>query len=467
MSRTATQTLCTLLVTLALLTCLEQDAITRYWRQVHHEDAPIDVLKFIPAWASGARLNDAMNAAKLRVFDTLARFDVATVASFNAERFAADDARGVMKAESAEGLASVENDGGGVDNRENAGPPQRLAMLAPSLPPDVPPPAPLVPPTPPTLPTPPTPPTPKSAPKRSSVASATAPTTPTTLSAPLTPPAPPVPPAFAPEDDDSGAETDAELPKARVSLDAANRVLFVGDSLMQGVAPHVHTSLFKRFAIHGIDLSKQSTGLAYPDFFNWPRQIKKALHENPEIKLMVVFLGPNDPWDFPHERGKPYLKFKSEVWESAYRARIREVLEIARENGTRVFWLEVPCMRRRELDARMVYLNGLFSDEVKKSGEFFLTTGKILGCDNGQFSSFMDSNGKRKKSRIDDGVHFTIAGQRKIADEILSFIHADPRARVSPRRRPLAHDVPALNRDAPTLPEDARKPGFKPESAAR
>ncbi|MDR1163983.1 MAG: DUF459 domain-containing protein [Candidatus Accumulibacter sp.] len=450
MSRTATQTLCTLLVTLALLTCLEQDAITLYWRQVHHEDAPIDVLKFIPAWASGARLNDAMNAAKLRVFDAVARFDVATVSSFNAERFAAHDARdandggieasGVVKAKSIEG---VENDAAAAGDRGNADLPSVQATATPSSPPDAPPPAPLVPP----------------APKLSSLAS------PSTLPAPPVPPLPRVP-AF-PADDDSDADTDAELPNARVTLSAENRVLFVGDSLMQGVAPHVHSSLFKRYAIHGIDLSKQSTGLAYPDFFNWPRQIKNALRENPRIKLMVVFLGPNDPWDFPNERGKPYLKFKSEVWEDAYRARIREVLEIARENGTRVFWLEVPCMRKKELDTRMVYLNRLFSDEVKKSGEFFLTTGKILGCDNGQFSSFMDSNGKRKKSRIDDGVHFTIAGQRKIADEILSFIHADPRDRVSHRRRPLARDVPALNGEAQALPEEARGPGFKPESAAR
>jgi hypothetical protein len=206
-------------------------------------------------------------------------------------------------------------------------------------------------------------------------------------------------------------------------LDKADSVLFVGDSLMQGIAPRVQTSLFKQYAIRSINLSKQSTGLAYPDFFNWPERIKETFQETPGIRLMIVFLGPNDPWNFPRLKGKPYLKFKSEDWESVYRARIREVIAIARENGTRVFWLEVPCMRKKELGTSMAYLNRLFSEEVEKNGEFFLPTGKILGCEQGQFSSFMNANGKKKKSRIDDGVHFTIAGQKRIADEILSFIH--------------------------------------------
>ncbi|MDR2452548.1 MAG: DUF459 domain-containing protein [Candidatus Accumulibacter sp.] len=357
MPRTAIQTLCTLLLTLAFLAWLEQDAVGLYWRQVHHEDAPIDGLKHVPLWTSGARLNEALSGAKLRLLGEIARFDEYAVASFNAGRFAGVDTPGE------EGGAEV---------------PSRLAKIDPLSPP--------------------------------------------ATRAPVFP-AEDVSGLPAGSSTESGeVKKNADLPGARVSLGKVDSVLFVGDSLMQGVAPHVHASLYKHYEIRSLNLSRQSTGLAYPDFFDWPKQIKETFHEAPEIKLMIVFLGPNDPWDFPHRKGKPYLKFKSEDWESVYRARIREVIEIARENGARVFWLEVPCMREKELDTSMTYLNRLFADEVEKSGEFFLPTGRILGCDEGQFSSFMNSNGKKKKSRIDDGVHFTIAGQKRIADEILSLI---------------------------------------------
>ena len=233
---------------------------------------------------------------------------------------------------------------------------------------------------------------------------------------------------FGKHPDDAKAITATETPSgSAVRLSGADKVLFVGDSLMQGVAPHVNADLYRQHAIRGFDLSKQSTGLAYPGFFNWPRQIKKTFLEKPNIKLMVVFLGPNDPWDFPHPQGNPYLKFGSENWETVYRSRIRELLETAQKNGARVLWLAPPCMRKKELNMRMAYLSGLFSDEVKNSREFFLSTGGIVGCDSERFASFMDSGGKKIKARSDDGIHFTLAGQKKIANEILSYIRIVPR----------------------------------------
>jgi hypothetical protein len=211
-----------------------------------------------------------------------------------------------------------------------------------------------------------------------------------------------------------------------IALGRKDRVLFVGDSLMQGVAPHVNVSLYKRYAIRSLDLSRQSTGLAYPGFFDWPRQVKEVFLEKQGIKLMVVFLGPNDPWDFPNPQGGPYLKFRSEAWENVYRGRIREMLEIAQKNGAKVLWLAPPCMREQDLNRNMVYLSELFSDEVKSHQEFFLRAGDLIGCDGERFVSFMGSGEKKIKSRFDDGIHFTRAGQKRIAEEILSFIRFTP-----------------------------------------
>ena len=45
---------------------------------------------------------------------------------------------------------------------------------------------------------------------------------------------------------------------------------------------------------------------------------------------MVVFLGPNDPWDMPPEGGGRYLRFMSPEWEAQYRKRIQDILLTAR-----------------------------------------------------------------------------------------------------------------------------------------
>ncbi len=76
---------------------------------------------------------------------------------------------------------------------------------------------------------------------------------------------------------------------------------------MQGAAPFVQKSLKQQYGIESANLSKQSTGLSYPSFFDWPKTIEETLKKHPEISVLAVFLA-NDPWDFPV--GKRYLQIR-------------------------------------------------------------------------------------------------------------------------------------------------------------
>lgn len=215
-------------------------------------------------------------------------------------------------------------------------------------------------------------------------------------------------------------------PPPQVLLQAGDTVFFVGDSMMQGVAPHVRKQLFKEHGIESLDLSKQSSGLAYTGFFNWPATVEQTLTSHPDIRLMVVFLGPNDPWDFPLARGQPFLRFKSPEWEAAYRERIRALLESAREHQVHVMWLEVPAMKKNSLNQSMDYLNTLYASEVAHAGAQFIPTNLLLGNENAAYSTHVQVGDRRVKVRIDDGIHFTVAGQRLIAEAVLARIDVLP-----------------------------------------
>ena len=201
-----------------------------------------------------------------------------------------------------------------------------------------------------------------------------------------------------------------------------DKVFFVGDSLMQGVAPYVKKMLFKQYKVESLDLSKQSTGLAYPNAFNWPKTIDDNLIADPAIKLLVVFWGPNDPWDFPVKGYAKYAKFKSELWEEQYRLRIAMVLNSAYEHDVQVLWLAVPCMRKRQLNEGMIYLNTLYQSELEKTQQHFLSTNQLLGCTYEKYSNFIESGKDKIKVRVDDGVHFTTAGQKILAKAIMEKI---------------------------------------------
>jgi len=55
---------------------------------------------------------------------------------------------------------------------------------------------------------------------------------------------------------------------------------------MQGVAPHVQKHLQQGYQIKSVNLSKQSTGLSYPGFFDWPKTIQETLASGRNIKIL-------------------------------------------------------------------------------------------------------------------------------------------------------------------------------------
>ncbi|MFD1259419.1 SGNH/GDSL hydrolase family protein [Entomomonas asaccharolytica] len=209
----------------------------------------------------------------------------------------------------------------------------------------------------------------------------------------------------------------------RFLLEKGQKVFFVGDSLMQGVAPHAMRSLLKVHGIESINLSKQSTGLSYPRFYNWPQMARETFSKNPDIKLMVVFMGPNDPWDFPVVRGKRFLKFNTPEWEGVYRARIQQLINAATDHGAQVLWIGVPNMKDTKLNVGVIKLNKIYQSQVTIAGQRYIPSNDLLGMQDDQFVKFLRiPNRGNVTLRTDDGVHFTIIGQKRIADKIISLL---------------------------------------------
>lgn len=207
-----------------------------------------------------------------------------------------------------------------------------------------------------------------------------------------------------------------------VYLSPQDQVFFAGDSLMQGVAPLVQKRLSTR-KIASINLSKQSTGLTYPSFFDWPGTIEQTLQENPRIKLLVMFLGANDPWDLldPEKSQHRYIRFKSEEWESIYRQRIQRVLNAAQARGVRVIWLGPPYMRQKKLNDQMRYLNGVYQSQLANHA-IWLPTHLLLSNNAENYKDSIIWKGKNAKVRSKDGIHFSRAGQEILAEYILEYI---------------------------------------------
>lgn len=199
------------------------------------------------------------------------------------------------------------------------------------------------------------------------------------------------------------------------------RILFAGDSMMQGVAPLVISKLKKDYPQATlVDVSKQSTGLTVRRYFDWPTKIREEATKR-DIKAVVIFLGPNDPWDITEDK-KRYV-FPSQEWEDKYRARVVEVLQFAADRKMRIVWIGLPAMKNDRVRRGAVIQNRVFREECMRFGFDYLDTEEFLGRLDQPFNKYIPDEKKGQVLvRADDGTHFTPYGLRLIAGRLLSIL---------------------------------------------
>ncbi|EOX0962520.1 DUF459 domain-containing protein, partial [Campylobacter jejuni] len=209
------------------------------------------------------------------------------------------------------------------------------------------------------------------------------------------------------------------IDNTKLELQNGDEFLFIGDSLMQGVAIALNRDL-RNLNLKVTDLSKQNTGLSYKSYFDWSKATNEAFVKNSNIKYLVVLLGANDPWDI--KKGGSYHRFGSPSWIDIYTSRVDEIIKIAKKHKAKVFWFEIPPVKREELNKKIQILNKIYSDEILKNKEIFINT-KLFFSVNDQYSAYIkDENNRSIKVRTDDGVHFTPSGAREMSKLLLEHI---------------------------------------------
>jgi uncharacterized protein len=207
----------------------------------------------------------------------------------------------------------------------------------------------------------------------------------------------------------------------KTPLSSTPKVLFAGDSLMQGVAPIAIADL-KKIYPNGkfIDLSQQSTGLTVRRYFDWPKKIQEeSLRQG--FNVVIIFLGANDPWDI--YENKKHFVFPSNEWQELYRERVNEVLLFAKEHQIHVIWVGLPNMEVERVRAGAIVQNTVFQSETKKNGFDFISTEEILGSLDAPFTKYSQDPVKGSiLIRANDGIHFTPNGYRLVSNQIIKTL---------------------------------------------
>ena len=198
-------------------------------------------------------------------------------------------------------------------------------------------------------------------------------------------------------------------------------VLLLGDSLIvSSFGEYLEKFLVEQPVVNVVRRAKSSTGLARPDFFNWMTTGREQVEQHrPDV--VVVIMGGNDGQGLTDEHGKAQVQWGAAGWEAAYRQRVEDFLQVLEAPGRKLLWVELPVTGTRHFERKLGIIRRVLREAVSAHGEathletrpFFTDArGAVLRV------APVDTFRKPMKLRMEDGVHFTLAGGRYFASKV-------------------------------------------------
>lgn len=227
------------------------------------------------------------------------------------------------------------------------------------------------------------------------------------------------------------ARSDVESPPAELAastaaaapahpwLDAGRpaRVLLVGDSMIAtDFGRELEAHLREHADVVTYRRGRSSSGLARPDYFDW-FELGAQLARRFRPDVVVVVLGGNDGQDLRPKTEGRWVHWRSDGWAEAYQARLHRFLDGMAGPGRRFAWIELPAMAHRGLENKLKTIRRVQSEALAQRDDLlaeirgrpcFYAKDRLL-------ESVPDGPDAGAPLRLEDGIHFTVAGARHYA----------------------------------------------------
>ncbi len=236
---------------------------------------------------------------------------------------------------------------------------------------------------------------------------------------------PPTPPPTAPEE--TGPPTG----------DNPAEVLIVGDSDAGTFAPYLER-LLDETGVVDVELDYVvSSGLARPDFHDWPAHLRDTMaSSDPEI--VIVTFGGNDAQGLtepcPNGAGSCGVNVvvpqataaNATEWTAEYARRVAVVMDMLLENPERrVIWVGIPNAQDLEFTARLEIQDQAVRESLANYEDaVFVDTWEMFDGRNGGVAELVvdPRDGKAKPVRQSDGFHLNVDGAEILAIDIAAQV---------------------------------------------
>jgi len=204
-------------------------------------------------------------------------------------------------------------------------------------------------------------------------------------------------------------------PKPAIAKTAPNvQIAVFGDSLADHLAHGLDDVFEDNADVAVVDRAKGDSGLVRKDVVDWPKSAEDYLRTNPKVRYGLVMLGANDRQ--PIREGDETADPLTDRWKALYRARVDAFVKVFTDHRVPLVWVGLPPMQSEPLSRDLAAINDIVRDSVTKAGATYVDIWPGFVDDRDRYTaSGPDPEGQIAKLRTADGVHFTKAGDRKLA----------------------------------------------------
>ncbi|MFO0633096.1 MAG: DUF459 domain-containing protein [Nannocystaceae bacterium] len=232
----------------------------------------------------------------------------------------------------------------------------------------------------------------------------------------------------------ASAAVAALLPRRAAAQTAASpKVLILGDSMIAGgFGVFLERALKKEYGVPCKRAGKSSSGLARPDFHDWP-EAAEAIVAKWKPDASVVMFGGNDVQGLYMGSGE-WIRWQDEGWDEEYARRVDALCDLLAPAGERIFWVGMPVMRPEKFHERVKRVNVIYRARMAvRPGARFVDAWEVLADDDGEYADRIaigepGPDGKAAKKvrvRAGDGIHLTPAGAELLRDHVLAVLEGE------------------------------------------
>ena len=208
----------------------------------------------------------------------------------------------------------------------------------------------------------------------------------------------------------------------------------VGDSDAGTFGPYLETLLDGTNVVDTELNYKVSSGLARPDFFDWPAELAAKLPEvDPDI--VVATFGGNDSQGLAVADGTFIVSATRcptrRTGPPSTSERVGEAMDLMLEDGRTVVWVGIPNDDNPDVTARLrIQDQAVRAEAAERPDVIFIDTWDRFSGRDGNWAEFVidPRDGQGKDVRADDGFHLNTNGAEILALDIAQAIRDELRA---------------------------------------